>query len=84
MSKFADDRIEKLAEEMKKQSNMLKEIERNLKEFAWGEGGRRECEENKLQCTFWSTVIITASQDTSQIGITIIGMCMMVYTMTTR
>ena len=32
-SRLADDQTEKLAEEMKKQSEMLKEIEENLKGF---------------------------------------------------
>ena len=61
MSRFADDWMEKSAEEMKKQSKMLKEIEGNLKGF-----GVKVVEENvkknKLQCTFKSTV--TATIDT--------------------
>ena len=61
VSRFVDNQTERLAEEGKKQSKMLKEIEAELKGF-----GAKVAEENlknkKLQCTFRSTV--TPSQDT--------------------
>lgn len=63
--KLTENRTERLAEEMKKQSKMLKEIEADLKGF-----GVKVAEQNskkhKLQCTFRSTVSGTASQDTIQ------------------
>ena len=63
VSRFADDRTEKLAEEVKKQSKMLKEIEENLKGFGV-KVAEENMKKNKLQCTFRSTV--TASQDAIQ------------------
>ena len=59
--RFADDRTERLAEEMKKQVKLLKEIETSLTGFGM-KVAKENPKGNKLQCTFRSTV--TASQGT--------------------
>ena len=62
VSRFADNQTERLAEEMKKQSKMMKEIEAELKGFGAKVAEENLKKKNKLQCTFRSTV--TPSQDT--------------------
>ena len=61
VSRFADNQTERLAEEMKKQSKMMKEIEAELKGFGVKVAEENLKKKNKLQCTFRSTV--TPSQD---------------------
>ena len=61
VSRYADDRTERLAEEMKKQVKLLKEIETSLTGFGV-KVAKENPKDNKLQCTFRSTV--TANQGT--------------------
>ena len=55
VSRYADDWTERLAEEMKKQVKLLKEIETSLMGF-WVKVAKENPKGNKLQCTFRSTV----------------------------
>ena len=54
VSRFAKHWMEKLTEEMKKQSKVLKEIKENLKGFGV-KVAEESMKKNKLQCTFRST-----------------------------